>query len=82
MYKLSPFLHICMQWSVRELYLCKICAKKMYNLSHIISSEEEGLNGDLLPAQILSGHAAGNPGAAAAGGVSRGLLAVWIGRPH
>ena len=35
MYNLSPFLHICMRRSVRELYLCKMCAKKMYILALI-----------------------------------------------
>ena len=51
-YTMSPFLHIFLQGVVRKLFVCKMCAKKMYNLSHIFSSWEEGLTGDFPPAQI------------------------------
>ena len=50
-YTMSPFLHIFLQGFVRKLFVCKMCAKKMYNLSHIFSSGEEGLTGDFPPAQ-------------------------------
>ena len=50
-YIMSPFLHIFLQGFVRKLFVCKMCAKKMYNLSHIFSSGEEGLTGDFPPAQ-------------------------------
>ena len=56
MYTVSPFLHNFMRSFTKDRFLCKMCAKKMYILSHIFFIVSEGAGEEILPAQILSGH--------------------------
>ena len=51
-YIMSPILHIFMRRFIEDRFPCKMCAKKMYNLSHIFFTVNAGVNRDFPPAQI------------------------------
>ena len=51
-YTVSPFLHIFMRRFIEDQFPCKMCAKKMYTMSHIFFTVNAGVNQVFPAAQI------------------------------